>query len=67
MSERCKLPGILAIRLGAEGGAEVDPCLYQEIETIEHCTVHVLRCKRCGHTEIDWEREKRGDEKNETM
>lgn len=39
------------------GGIEVDPCIYEEIETIEHCTVHVLKCMKCGHIEIEWERE----------
>lgn len=43
------------IRLGDN---EVDPCLYEEIETVEHCTVHILQCSKCGHIEILWEREK---------
>lgn len=62
MSDRCKFPGAMAIRLGAEDWADADPCLYQEVETIEHCTVHVLRCKRCGHIEIEWEPEKNADD-----
>lgn len=43
-------------------GVEVDPCIYEEIETIEHCTVHVCRCIKCGHIEIEWEREHKDDE-----
>lgn len=40
------------------GEHEVDPCIYEEIDTVEHCTVHILRCSKCGHIEIMWEREK---------
>lgn len=52
---RCQFPDGLTIR--PDGVNELDSCLYEEIETIEHCTVHVLRCQRCGHIEIEWERE----------
>ena len=38
------------------GDFEVDPCEYEEIETIYNCVVRILRCKRCGHIEIEWER-----------
>lgn len=58
MENRCSLPGNMTVRLGLEGEAELDPCLYEEVETIEHCTVHVLRCTRCGHIEIEWEPDK---------
>ena len=37
-------------------GVDVDPCVYEEVETIENCTVHILRCKKCGHVEVEWER-----------
>lgn len=39
------------------GGYPVDNCLYEEIERIPNCTVSVLQCTRCGHIEIEWERE----------
>ena len=42
-------------------GIDVDPCVYEEIETIEHCTVHILKCIKCGHVEIEWEREEEDD------
>lgn len=45
----------MEIRIGEH---TVDPCIYEEIETVEHCTVHILRCSKCGHIEIMWEREK---------
>ena len=38
-------------------GSELDPCLYQEIETYENVTVHILRCVRCRHIEVEWERQ----------
>lgn len=41
-----------------DGVNELDPCLYEEIETHEDCIVHILRCKRCGNIEILWEKDK---------
>lgn len=40
-----------------DGVHSLDPCIYEEIETIEHCIVHVLQCVRCGHMEFTWEQE----------
>lgn len=38
-------------------GHPVDPCVYEEIEKHENVTVTVLRCKNCGHVEIEWRNE----------
>ena len=43
-------------------GVPVDPCVYKEIQTFRNVTVHILRCKRCGHTEIEWERQENTEE-----
>ena len=56
MDERCQMPGGVIFR--PDGVNELDPYLYDEIETIENATVHVMRCVRCGHIEISWERNK---------
>ena len=45
------------ITVKPDGRNELDPCLYQEIETYENVTVHVLHCVRCGHSEVEWERQ----------
>ena len=45
------------ITVKPDGRNELDPCLYQEIETYENVTVHILRCVRCGHIEVEWERQ----------
>ena len=45
-----------------DGIHELDPCIYEEIETIENCTVHILKCKKCGHIEIMWNRGNEEDE-----
>ena len=37
------------------GGHEVDQCRYIEAEKYENVTVTVLKCKKCGHIEIEWE------------
>ena len=39
------------------GGVPVDPCVYKEVETHHNCTVHILKCERCGHIEIEWEQQ----------
>lgn len=41
---------------------ELDPCSYEEIECWKNVTVHVLRCKKCGHIEIEWERQEDTEE-----
>ncbi len=46
------------ITVKPDGRSELDPCLYQEIGTYENVTVHILRCVRCGHIEVEWERQK---------
>ena len=52
---KCQFPDGVVVK--PDGVNELDPCLYEEIEVVKHCTVHVLRCQRCGHIEIEWERE----------
>ena len=49
--------GITRITIKPDGVNEFDPCLYEEIETYKNVTVHVLRCARCGHIEVEWERQ----------
>ena len=48
---KCQHPDGAIVEIG---GHEVDPCLYEEIEEWKNVTVTVLRCKRCGHIEIEW-------------
>ena len=49
--------GITRITIKPDCAHELAPCLYQEIETYENVTVHILRCVRCGHIEVEWERQ----------
>lgn len=51
VAPRCQYPEGVTVEIG---GHEVDPCLYVEDEKYENVTVTVLRCKRCGHIEIEW-------------
>ena len=57
-AEKCKSP----VTIRPDGVNELDPCIYEEIETHHNCTVHVLRCKRCGHIELMWEKEKEDED-----
>ena len=45
------------ITVKPDGRSELDPCLYQEMGTYENVTVHILRCVRCGHITVEWERQ----------
>lgn len=49
---KCEYPDGVKVEIGDR---EVDPCLYEEVEKWESVTVTVLRCKKCGHIEIEWE------------
>lgn len=50
---KCQFPPGITIK--PDGVHELDPCQYQQIEEHHGCTVRVLRCKKCGHIEIEWE------------
>lgn len=52
---KCQYPNGMEVKIGEH---EVDPCFYEEIEKYENVTVTVLRCKKCGHIEIEWEPQK---------
>ena len=39
-----------------ENGYELSPHVFEEIETIENCTVTVAKCAECGKEEIWWKR-----------
>lgn len=52
---KCKHPGGITIR--PNGVDELDPCIYEEVERYVNVTVSILRCKRCGHIEIEWSRQ----------
>ena len=40
-----------------DGQHPLDACEYEEIQRLRNVTVSVLRCRRCGHIEIAWERQ----------
>ena len=50
---RCQWPDGVEIR--PDGVHRLDPCSYDVIEEHRDVTVRVLRCRRCGHQEIEWE------------
>ena len=55
---KCTLgDGNTEITIRPDGRHELDPCLYQEIETYENVTVHILQCVRCGNVTVEWERQ----------
>lgn len=54
-NNKCTHPNGVAVY--PDGVNELDPCRYDEIERYKNVTVNVLRCPKCGHTEIEWERQ----------
>lgn len=52
---KCSFPDGIVIK--PDGINELDPCLYETIETHRNVTVEVRRCKRCGHIDIAWIRQ----------
>ena len=53
--KKCCFPAGVTIR--PDGVNELDPCRYREVERYKNVTVRVLRCTRCGHTEVTWVRQ----------
>lgn len=52
---KCNFPEGVVIKL--DSVHELDPCFYEVAERHRNVTVEVLKCKRCGHTEISWYRQ----------
>lgn len=52
---KCKWPD--GMRILPDGVNELDPCFYQEVETIHNVTAHVLRCKNCGNIILEFTRQ----------
>lgn len=50
---RCIWPDGMEIK--PDGVHALDPCSYDVIEEHHGVTVRVLRCRNCGHEEIEWE------------
>lgn len=36
------------------GDTPIDPCEYVTVERHENVTVDVIKCVKCGHTEVLW-------------
>ena len=49
------------VSIKPDGVNELDPCMYEVLEVHENVTVEVLRCKKCGHTEVSWYRPEDGE------
>lgn len=54
-NKKCKFPDGIVIK--PDGINELDPCVYREVEVIHNVTAHVLVCQKCGHVELEFERQ----------
>ena len=52
---KCHFPDGITIK--PDGVHELDPCTYEEVERYGNVTISVMRCKNCGHVEINWYRQ----------
>lgn len=58
--DKCCFPTGVIVK--PDGVNELDPCVYEEVECYKNVTVHVMRCLRCSHVEISWERQEDTEE-----
>jgi len=58
--DKCKFPDGMVVK--PDGVNELDPCVYEEIESYRNVTVHIFKCKNCGHIEIEWEKQEDTEE-----
>lgn len=54
MAHKCSLGNVI---IKPDGVHELDPCVYEVVEEYQNVTVSVLRCKNCGHIEVEWRRQ----------
>lgn len=52
---KCEFPDGMVIK--PDGINELDPCMYEEVERWGNATVIVLKCAKCGHTEVTWKKQ----------
>ena len=52
---KCEFPDGIIVK--PDSIHELDPCQYEEVERYRNVTVSVLKCKKCGHIEIEWKRQ----------
>ncbi|MBR1620132.1 hypothetical protein IJ674_09600 [bacterium] len=48
---KCSFPDGITIK--PDGINELDPCIYEEVEVHHNVTVRVLKCRKCGHIELE--------------
>lgn len=53
--EKCAFKDGVVIK--PDGVNELDPCVYEVVETHQNVTVNVLKCKKCGHIELEWSKD----------
>lgn len=55
MKIKCEFENGIVIK--PDGENELDPCVYEEVERYKNVTVSILRCRNCGHIELNWFRQ----------
>lgn len=60
----CQFPDSFDFNIG---GVQVDPCSFEEVETLKNVTVQILRCRKCGKVTVGWMRQDNTEEVFEDM
>ena len=60
MDKKCSFGEGITVK--PNGVDELDPCKYVVEEEYMNVTVRVLKCRKCGHVEIEWERQQNTQE-----
>ena len=58
--DKCQFPD--GITVSPDGVHPIDPCDYEDVEVYRNVTVTISRCRRCGNTEISWQRQDNTEE-----
>lgn len=56
---KCSFKDGLVIK--PDGFNELDPCIYEEVESWRNVTVIVSKCKRCGAIDISWQKQENSE------
>ena len=50
----CKCQPPEGVIIKPDGVNELDPCLYEEVETHYNVDLTILKCKKCGRMDFEW-------------
>lgn len=58
VADRAKCSHPNGFKILPDGVHELDPCVYEEVESYANVRLTLLKCKKCGHMDFEWRYEK---------